>query len=252
MEITHLVVSGCSWTYCQGLVDPKTQGWPSFLARKLGVPVVNLALPGLGNDAIHRRTYEYFFQDLPNNSKPVYIIAWSQTWRKEEWCRHLYSETLKLEPGYSIVAMPDSRPKNSVERALLDTWSEEDFYRRTMLYRLSLDSLFKSKNIPHLTSFFFDCENQDTPPIRNKYKSIVNYLDNNTNTLKPYFYEITSPYPNLPCGHEGYESMPVLADYIYDNLIKYYKEIKPVTGKFMTLKEFEEVDTTGVVESAWK
>lgn len=253
MEITHLVVAGCSWTYCQGLDDPKTQGWPAFLARKLEVPVVNLALPGLGNDAIHRRTYEYFFQDLPNNSKPLYVIAWSQTWRREAWCRELYAgPTVKNKSGYSIIAMPDDMPQNNVEKALLDTWSEEDFYRKTMLARLSIDSLFKSKNIPHATSFFFDPENEHTPPIRKKYQSIVDYLDNNTGLIRPYFYEVTSPYPNLPCGHEGYESMPVLADHVYDYLMKMYHEITPVTGKFMSLKEFDDVDTTGFVESVWK
>jgi hypothetical protein len=59
MDITHLVVNGCSWTYCQGLEDPKNQGWPKLLADQLGCEVVNLAIPGTGNDTIHRRTYEY-------------------------------------------------------------------------------------------------------------------------------------------------------------------------------------------------
>jgi len=252
MEITHLVVAGCSWTYCQGLDDPKTQGWPAFLANKLGVPVVNLALPGLGNDAIHRRSYEYFFQDLPNNSKPLYIIAWTQLWRREAWCRHLYEGPPNLGQGYSIVSMPDATPQNNIEKALLDTWSEEDFYRRTMLYRLSLDSMFKSRNIPHLTSFFADFGNHLTPTLNKKYATVVDYLDHNTNMTKPYFHEVTREYPTLPCGHEGYESMPVLADYIYDNLIKRYSELTPVEGKFMTLEDFDDVDTTGFVESVWK
>ena len=63
LEISHLVVNGCSFTYCQGLESPNTQGWPALLAKKLNVPVVNLAAPGSSNDGIYRRTYDYFYND---------------------------------------------------------------------------------------------------------------------------------------------------------------------------------------------
>lgn len=254
MEITHLVTAGCSWTYCQGLDDPKTQGWPALLANKLGVPVVNLALPGLGNDAIHRLTYEYFFQDLPNKSKPLYVIGWTQPWRREAWCRSLYKHpTIKLPPGYSIIAMPDKIPKNNLERALLDTWSEEDFYRKTMLYRLSLDALFKSRNIPNVNSFFATEWHDDHvyDEVKAKYATIHEYLCKSTNELTM-FTNIVRDCPPLPCGHDGYEAMPILANFIYNELISMYKEIIPVAGNYMTLKEFTDIDTTGNIESVWK
>lgn len=84
IEISHLVVNGCSLTYCQELEDPKAQGWPALLAKKLGVPVVNLAYCGSGNDGIARRSMEYFYKDKKFNNKPFYIHAWSYLARRED------------------------------------------------------------------------------------------------------------------------------------------------------------------------
>jgi hypothetical protein len=50
IDVTHLVVNGCSWTYGTGLAHPKEQAWPALLAKQLGVPLVNLAIQGSGND----------------------------------------------------------------------------------------------------------------------------------------------------------------------------------------------------------
>lgn len=250
MEITHLVVNGCSWTYCQGLEDPKTQGWPALLAKKLNIPVVNLAVPGSGNDTIHRRIYEYYFDDLPNNSKPLYIIGWSQPWRREAWCRKYYHKY--LPEGYATLMFPDKKPKNFYEAALLDNWNEEDFLRRTMLYQLSLDALFKSKNIPNLATFFAEYENQESEPILEKYKNIVDYLKNSTNTISP-AYRLTYQYEKLPCGHEGHEAMEVTANYLYDAILSKYENINPVTGNYLTLKDFNSKDMTGMVmNSVWE
>jgi hypothetical protein len=250
MEITHLIVNGCSWTYCQGLEDPKTQGWPALLAKKLNIPLVNLAVPGSGNDTIHRRIYEYYFDDLPNNSKPLYIVGWSQTWRREAWCRKYYHK--HLPEGYSSIAFPEAKPNNFYEAALLDNWSEEDFLRRTMLYQLSLDSLFKSKDVPNLYTFFADYKNQHTDDVLEKYKNIVDYLQNYTNTVDP-IYQLVSHCKSLPCGHEGLESMELTANYLYDEILSRYGIITPIDGNYLTLKEFNSKDVTGMImNSSWE
>jgi hypothetical protein len=241
MEITHLVVAGCSWTYCQGLADPKTQGWPALVAKELGIPVVNLARPGIGNDAIHRRTYEYAFEDSSDNN-PFYIVVWTQTWRREAWCRHLYDGRAN---GYSIIAMPGDVPQNNIERALLDTWNEEDFYRRLVLYRLSLDSLFKSKNIEYMTSFFADEEFNhgsndcvdEIQNVKNRFNNTVDYLSKNTNRLDS-FMDIAGPYPKTKCGHEGVEGNQVIANYIIKMMNEKYQKIIPVNKDFLTLKSY--------------
>ena len=250
MEITHLVVNGCSWTYCQGLEDPLTQGWPALLAKKLNVPVVNLAVPGSGNDTIHRRIYEYYFDDLLNNSKPLYIVGWSQPWRREAWCRHYYNKN--MPQGYATLAFPNKRPQNFYEAALLDNWSEEDFLRRTMLYQLSLDALFKSKNIPNLATFFADYENQETDPIIEKYKNIVDYLQSSTNTIYP-MYKITGQLEKLPCGHDGHEAMTMTADHLYESILSTYGSITPIEGTYLKLREFNNKDMTGTIDtSVWE
>lgn len=250
MEITHLVVNGCSWTYCQGLEDPKTQGWPALLAKKLNVPIVNLAVPGSGNDTIHRRIYEYYFDDLPNNSKPLYIVGWSQAWRREAWCRKYYDKT--LPQGYITLMFPDKKPRNFYEAALLDNWSEEDFVRRTMLCQLSIDALFKSTNIPNLATFFAEYETTESEPVLEKYKNIKDYLNKSTNTVQP-VYRLTGHFDKLPCGHEGHESMELTANYLYDELISKYGSFTPVSGNFLTLKDFNKKDVTGtVMSSAWE
>lgn len=250
MEITHLVVNGCSWTYCQGLEDPKNQGWPALLAKKLNIPVVNLAVPGSGNDTIHRRIYEYYFDDLPNNNKPLYIVGWSQAWRREAWCRQYYHK--HLPQGYSSIAFPEMKPTNFYEAALLDNWSEEDFLRRTMLYQLSIDSLFKSANIPYIGSFFAEpiqINSEETYNALLKYKNHFNFINNNTHTIDP-VYKVLSQFEKLPCGHEGQDSMVATADYFYDNIIQKYDCITPVAGKYVTLKDFNKKDVTGMVMSS--
>jgi hypothetical protein len=248
MQISHLVTNGCSWTYCQGLENPKTQGWPTLLANKLGVPVVNLAVPGSGNDTIHRRTYEYFFEDLPNNNNPLYIIGWSQPWRREAWCRQYYNKN--MPQGYCSISMPNNKPENFYEAALLDNWSEEDILRRTMLCELSLDSLFKSQKTPYLTSFFAEFNNLETPPIIEKYKNHFNFIKNKTNIIDP-IHELINQFEKLPCGHEGLDSMDFTASYFYGAILDKYKEITPIKANFTTLKEFNNKDITGTVGSSY-
>lgn len=252
MEISHLVVAGCSWTYCQGLDDPKSQGWPALVAKELNIPVVNLAKPGLGNDAIHRRTYEYAFEDLVNQNNPLYIICWTQTWRREAWCRKLYNPD--EEDGYYIISMPTDHPTNNLERGLLDTWSEEDFYRKLNLYRLSLDSLFKSKNINYFTSFFaeeeyngFDFSPEIIPNVKSRFANTLQYLNSETNRLKDFF-KIADPYPKTKCGHEGVEGNQAIADYILSVLDK----VTPIDKPYLTLKEYEQkTDKHGLFTSHW-
>ena len=155
-EITHLVTNGCSFTYCQGLDNPREQGWPALVAKKLGVPVVNLALKGCGNDSIHRRTYEYVYENLPTGSKPLVIIGWSQYWRQEQWFNTFPYGTVNEFNDYRIIAMPDNSPNGPEEKNLLEHWNDENFYRKSMIYKLSLTSLFKSLNIPYIMSDYAD------------------------------------------------------------------------------------------------
>ena len=83
LKISHLVVNGCSYTYGQGIENPLRDAWPSIVARELGVPLINLGIPGQGNPPIQRRTFDYFFQDLYNHNNPFYIHAYTKSARQE-------------------------------------------------------------------------------------------------------------------------------------------------------------------------
>jgi hypothetical protein len=87
ITISHLVVNGCSLTYGEGLEDPSTQAWPALLAKKLNVPVVNIAMGGTGNHRIYRKTVDYFFKDTDSN--PFYIIGMSSCTRIEQYIKPL-------------------------------------------------------------------------------------------------------------------------------------------------------------------
>ena len=252
MEITHLVVNGCSWTYCSGLDNPKVQGWPALLAQKLNLPVVNLALPGSGGGSIHRRSYEYMYQNLPTGSKPLFLIFWTQYWRREAWFEG-GGVNGSLIQDYNVVN-PTASSKEPHVAALLDHWNEEDFIRQTLLYKLSLQSLFRSQKIPYLIADYSSCGEQlDTFDLdqHNSLKDAVNtdpyciprdlQLVSHLNTFK-----------QLPCGHEGPEAQQVLANW-WEQKLKVVNQwnIKPITGtNFLTLDNYQIKKTNPY--TAWK
>ncbi len=247
MLLSHLVVNGCSWTYCQGLEKPNLHGWPALVAEEFNLPVVNLASPGSGNDAIHRRTYEYVLEDSININNPLYIIAWSQSWRREAWCKKIYNNTYKYD-GYNIISFPHgNKASNNLEYALLDTWSEEDFYRKTILYRLSIDSLFKSRNIKYFSSFFSDgnfnfknFKNDNSDILSNvdtRFSQTVKYLETATNKIED-FVKISRPYPKTKCGHEGIEGNKAIADYLIQKIKTSLPTIEIVSQNYLSLNDY--------------
>jgi len=236
-DITHLVVNGCSWTYCQGLDDPKTQGWPALLAKELGIEVVNLAVRGCGNDSIHRRTYEYVYENLPTGSKPFFVIVWSQYWRRETW----YNSFSNINDfnDYSILSLPDEKPRTNAERALLDDWNELDFYRRTYLYKLSLINLFNSYDIPYIMTDYEGGDKTDIiETLRERFPIIVDTVINNPKQIKC-LEKLARGYPKLPCGHDGVEAQIAISNYIHSEIRNKYKNLNKVSSEYLTLKNFK-------------
>lgn len=157
--------------------------------------------------------------------------------------------------GYTTISLPDNKPRNFYEAALLDNWSEEDFLRKTMLCQLSLDALFKSTNTPYIGSFFAEPiqkNSEETVKTLSKYKNHFDFVKNKTHTID-HIYKIIGHLKKLPCGHEDQESMDVTADYFYETIISKYGSITPVAGSYSTLKNFNNKDITGtLVKSAWE
>ena len=236
LKITHVVTIGCSWTYCQGLDNPSTQGWPALVAKKLNVPLVNLAVPGAGNDFIHRVSHEYIYRNLPTNSKPLFIIAWSQYWRRETWQKRNYND--RHFNDYAPFHMPEEHEKLHIAfENFLVNFNYEDFFRKTFLYKLSLMNLFKVLDIPYMmTDYSYDTEEKyDFLP---KLAHMSDLIDNNPYRIE-HFYKIASDgEPKLPCGHDGEKTQKVVANYTINEINRLFPNLKKIDGNFFTLNDF--------------
>jgi hypothetical protein len=237
-EITHLVTNGCSWTFGQGLPDNRSQAWPKLLSNKFNIPLVNLAIPGSGNDRIHRRTFEYVFQNLPTGSKPLIVIAWSQFFRREAW----YEGNIKR---YRIVANPLT-PDNLDEhqRAMYIHYNDKIFNKETLAYKTSLKSLFNLYNIPHIMSDYscidFNYREEVDPLLEPGYQEMIRFAYDRHHVES--FGRLVQGFPKLPCKHDGVEAQEVIASYAYNQINSLYGEIKVVTNDFITCKDFVTYD----------
>lgn len=240
MEISHIVTVGCSYTYCQGLSDPTTQGWPALLADKLYTSVVNLGLPGVGNDNIHRRTYEYFYKNLSvGEGVPLFVIAWTQPWRREAWFKHIKVHYKPEFDDYHIVSLPDDRPQNSHEQSLLDNWNEEDFVRKTLLYKLSLINLFENHGIPYvMANYSIQWETEELKErITKKFPELVKTTENKNVAYD--LHELVHDLPKLPCGHDDVDAQKIVASYLAQKIRDLYPNDIFVTNKpYFKLQDF--------------
>jgi len=238
-EITHLVTVGCSFTYCQALYDPPNEGWPKLVADKLGVPIVNLAIPGSGNDGIHRRTFEYFYKNLTTNSKPLFIVAMSQNTRREEYLINFAKEKIQ---DYHTISFLDTEETTLVAKPIFEQLDDVGILKsevRKLIYWDSIINLFKSHSIPYLTSDYFPDKSSNTRDyINQNYIGLRSRVDTDVCRLKD-FSEITSCYPKaLDKAHHGKQAQVVLADFIYEQLVSIYGEIKAIQGNFLSLKDY--------------
>jgi hypothetical protein len=238
MEITHLVTNGCSFTYGDELSDPKTQAWPALLAKKLNLPIVNLALPGTGNDCILRRTTEYLYENSTTNSKPLVIIAWSQDWRREEWFKNVYYGVSNFN-NYGIIRFPHDKANNHYESALLENLSDEDIYRKTLQRKIAMKMLLNTFNIPHLSTVF--AYSHYEPEIKKQMKERFSVMDKII-TEDPYLmedmYMLADQYPKCPGGHNGPEAQVAVAEFIYNKINQIHGEVTPIQSNFLRLGDF--------------
>jgi len=245
IEISHLVVDGCSLAYCQGLENPHIDGWPALLAKKIGVPVVNLALGGASMDAIHRRQYDYFYEsskfykDRNINAKPFHIISLTYATRREEYFEEHYSnhETnrywgLDLSPDLkkleAIISSLDISPKNLpayVEYAHFMNLNLYPMTVRKLQYWDSMRQLFQNHKINYAVFDYMPTLNEKAElMLQQNHYNLLESLYND----KHYYGEmnvVTRDYPKLPCLHDGLEAQKVVCDYLYDKIKSSYGEI---------------------------
>lgn len=221
MELSHLVFAGCSFAYCQGLEIEKA--WPTLIAKHFNSNIVNLATPGSGNDNIHRKLYEYVYKNLKFNNKPLVVVAFSDAWRKEVWSKEHYFDTTFND--YAPVSYHNNKPETYHEYAMLENWNDEDFYRKTLLYKLSLANLFQNLEIPYIfTNSFPEYQNLDAHlKIKDKFLELEEAV------IKEFFikdiYKIAIDNKNLPCGHYGEESCQQISQHIIESITTHYPNI---------------------------
>lgn len=259
IEISHLVVDGCSLTYCQGLENPHIDGWPALLAKKIGVPVVNLALGGSGNDAIHRRQYDYFyraksFYDLHSiNAKPYHIIGLSFAGRREEYFETYYQSpevnryfTLDLTPDFdklkAIIDSGDTSPASYaayIEYGYFLNFNLLAAHTKKLELWASLINLYKQHHVPYTIGDYIPTYDEGVNyKIKADFTEIRNFIYNDPNFCGN-FSELTNHLKPLPCGHDGLEAQQIIADHVYNHMIKNHTEITVVPiPKLYTLRNY--------------
>lgn len=234
MEVSHLLVNGCSFTYGQGLDDPINRSWPALVAKKLGIPLVNLSFPGSSNQGIRRRTYEYLFSSTCVGS-PLAITALTMYSRLEAW----YNRRADLANHYATIEYHGRKiKKDPYTESYMLNYNEENFVRQTMIDTLALKSLFESKNIPYLIA---DYSGDEAMFLKLQAKGYIE-------TLKKKCYdqhhigslcELTSKLKKLPCGHDGDQAQEVVAKYVLGKIDDIYGDITPVSTEFDRVSDME-------------
>lgn len=210
---SHLIVNGCSFTYCQGLKNPLEEGWPKLLADKLGIPVINLSKPGSGNDRIFRTTIDSIYTNpVPN---PLYVIAFSHSSRREEYLNTKRDSTID---EYTNIHLNQSATIE-LERILMLEYNQLEYSKRKLRYWLALVNTFKVNNISYLTTDFIQDKPEDLQILIKNHKPIYDAINNDPNRIENRE-AIINNIPTLPCGHDDYPAMTVIADYLYKEIEK--------------------------------
>lgn len=230
ITISHLVVNGCSYTYCEGLENPPTQGWPALLANKLNVPVANIALGGTSNFRIYRKTVDYFFKDTGSN--PFYIIGMTSCTRIEQYLKqrddYVALNLISKPPGHLWEAQLISllqRNKDPIilAKQKLDIW-------------LSIINLFKSTKTNYLMIDMLSNGDSIDSELKEVHPKLFDYTMNDTKHIQGYL-DFNSQLGKLPCGHDDADAQVLIAEYLYKELTERY-DVTVEPSEYLKIKDF--------------
>ncbi len=230
LKISHLVVNGCSYTYGHGIIDPINDAWPSLIAKRLGVPLINLAIPGQGNTALYRRTMQYFYKDLLNENNPFYIHAYTQSARREAY--------LSEDQQFFIVAGQDN--VSSLEKEIILN-SDDHYYcllAQDKLHRwASINHLLDAHNVSHMMCDYMPECNPKINDFLDKHETILqNELEIHPGKLLD-FNIVTDDFEKTSCLHETEEGHKHLADYIWKQIENCYDDIEVIDLPYAKLHD---------------
>lgn len=238
LDISHLVVNGCSYTYGHGIENPIDNAWPSLVAKKLGVPLINLAIPGQSNYAVQDRTFKYFFKDLYNDNNPFYIHAYTQSQRREFYLAKDYAGS-----PYQDYSLLDSGDYGKITRMEKEIILETDEYCLNLLEEKkfhiwhSINGLLDSYNVNHFsTDYMQNTDGSIEEWIRKHHYVLKAELDSHHSRLIN-FNALTYDIEKTPCLHETEEGHIIIAEYVYKQIQRRYNDINVVDKPFAKLKD---------------
>lgn len=248
LDISHLVVIGCSFSYGDGLVNPKEDSWAGLLSKKLNVPVVNLSSRGGGNDRIMRRLFEYHYLNLSKNNNPFYILPFSHSSRREEYIRAAndYMVISMKPPG----AIPIKREVFSSQFIL----NHDSFIsaRKKLMVRSYISDFLNINNINYLVTDFMPDNEDELQSLNEIYPTVYEKIYTDKYKLKN-LTEISIKYPRLPDGHDGIEAQLEIENYVHDELIVRYGNPTIKQQDYTTLRQYiDHYDAVGSKgDTAW-
>lgn len=219
-NIKRLIVFGDSNTYGANLNDadnvtfkvPSNKTWGNHVATNLGIPLVNKAIPGSGNDSMQRLFLEYICQEIPvyddNERFKVFyehgdgvIFCFTYLERIE-----IYNKDTKNFHRILVNGRPqDQKLKDS----MIYIWSKESEFilQRKLLHTIyQIGEICKNKNIPLLITHVaktFELGNIENESFNSSLISKINVpwiKDGMINFLNEY-HDKTNITVQLPCHH---------------------------------------------------
>lgn len=237
ITISHFVTNGCSFTYGDELLDPVNEAWPAVLAKKFGVPVVNLACGGTSNDRIYRTTANYFFIDTGSN--PFYIFGMTSHLRREEYFEYAKSY-IPVQIGYPSTDPPDK---------MLPVY--EDFLTRNadevvLCFRkyhiwLSLINLMRATNTNYLTVDMLPCYKNEYLHVKEFFPKMYEYVFEDPNYIDD-FGQLGKTMTFLPAGHYDVPSNSAIANKFYERMNEQYNIVVEPAQNLIRLKDFYSQD----------
>jgi hypothetical protein len=207
--------------------------YSDFLAEKIKIPVINLAIAGSNNDRITRSSIEHIDQLTQQYQNPLIIIGWSFIRRLEVWYYGNNPVALKR--------VPDSEHSRFITLDHLLTLNEATFEQKCLIN----EDLFLHKQLMHFYTnlytfahtlesknlsykFFSGADNTDCPTNCFPYidsLAQVQWVANNKAIYKLHEFCISNwarahdPDCNTGTGHLSTNGHEQFADFMLDNLI---------------------------------
>lgn len=212
MTYDCVYVSGCSFTYGQGLPEKvrEEQNWAGLIGNKFNLPVINDGQGGGGNDRIFRTAMTSISKLILEKKNPLVIICWTQRSRREIYDIHLKRYRAIVPPHNGSPFSVMTQRGNFDQLYFKDHSSEEDDIIKTLIYKISLQSFLKERKITHLYT-----QSWDQKPLEiEEYRFLIEQINETKESLA----QMYQKEDRLPCGHPNLNAHKLIASRLLKEL----------------------------------